>query len=309
MLNLIQLSYFCTLYKEQNYSKAAEKLFLSRQALKKSVSSLEDEIGGELFERDQTRLKPTKLAEYLYPEAFRLLESEKRISENLQKYARSQIHTLRIGATFSALETVAPTLPFDFQNKYPGVSLNIQTIPDGDLEPMVEREEIDCAFVIGPPDDPKRMYSLLLGSQPLFLIMLPEMRPNGEYISLEEMSRLPLLTVPPRFKVQHQLMKKFSDAGLKPNIRFESSDFSLLVTMCERGEGAVPIPKNRLNTVNSNVLTSIQINPEEDPRWDVFYLRRNTKEVPYALRLLEDTLHELKKRGCSKIALKNKKPR
>ena len=51
MLNLIQLSYFCTLYKEQNYSKAAEKLFLSRQALKKSVSSLEDEIGGELFER------------------------------------------------------------------------------------------------------------------------------------------------------------------------------------------------------------------------------------------------------------------
>ena len=160
---------------------------------------------------------------------------------------------------------------------------------------MVEREEIDCAFVIGPPDDPKRMYSLLLGSQPLFLIMLPEMRPNGEYISLEEMSRLPLLTVPPRFKVQHQLMKKFSDAGLKPNIRFESSDFSLLVTMCERGEGAVPIPKNRLNTVNSNVLTSIQINPEEDPRWDVFYLRRNTKEVPYALRLLEDTLHELKK--------------
>ena len=284
MLNLIQLSYFCTLYKEQNYSKAAEKLFLSRQALKKSVSSLEDEIGGEL-----------KLAEYLYPEAFRLLESEKRISENLQKYARSQIHTLRIGATFSALETVAPTLPFDFQNKYPGVSLNIQTIPDGDLEPMVEREEIDCAFVIGPPDDPRRMYSLLLGSQPLFLIMLPEMRPNGEYISLEEMSRLPLLTVPPRFKVQHQLMKKFSDAGLKPNIRFESSDFSLLVTMCERGEGAVPIPKNRLNTVNSNVLTSIQINPEEDPRWDVFYLRRNTKEVPYALRLLEDTLHELKK--------------
>ena len=295
MLNLIQLSYFCTLYKEQNYSKAAEKLFLSRQALKKSVSSLEDEIGGELFERDQTRLKPTKLAEYLYPEAFRLLESEKRISENLQKYARSQIHTLRIGATFSALETVAPTLPFDFQNKYPGVSLNIQTIPDGDLEPMVEREEIDCAFVIGPPDDPRRMYSLLLGSQPLFLIMLPEMRPNGEYISLEEMSHLPLLTVPPRFKVRHQLMKKFSDAGLKPNIRFESSDFSLLVTMCERGEGAVPIPKNRLNTVNSNVLTSIQINPEEDPRWDVFYLRRNTKEVPYALRLLEDTLHELKK--------------
>ena len=91
-------------------------------------------------------------------------ELKKRISENLQKYARSQIHTLRIGATFSALETVAPTLPFDFQNKYPGVSLNIQTIPDGDLEPMVEREEIDCAFVIGPPDDPRRMYSLLLAS-------------------------------------------------------------------------------------------------------------------------------------------------
>ena len=67
MLNLIQLSYFCTLYKEQNYSKAAEKLFLSRQALKKSVSSLEDAIGCELFERDQTRLNPTKLAESLYP--------------------------------------------------------------------------------------------------------------------------------------------------------------------------------------------------------------------------------------------------
>lgn len=295
MINLVQLKYFCRVYELLNYSKAAEELFLTRQALRKSISALETDIHGELFEKLDVGLKPTSLAEYLYPEAKKLLSAEEKLLRNLHEYATHQKQMLRLGAAFSALETFYPTLPMDFRESNPEIDLSINTMPDFRLEEMVEKDELDGAFVIGPPANQKLMHSILLDSQPLYLVMKPEMTKKEGDISLEEAAAIPLLLVDDRFKAYHQLMGCFAGRNLKPNIRYTSSDFSLLVILCTKGEGAVPVPESRLQTVLTDGLIARRIAPKDDPRWEIFFIRKKQLQLSYALQMFEDVLMRKRK--------------
>ena len=45
-MDIRQLHYFLVLCDEMNYSRAAQRLFLSRQALRQSISALEAELCG-----------------------------------------------------------------------------------------------------------------------------------------------------------------------------------------------------------------------------------------------------------------------
>ena len=51
-----QLHYFLTLCEELNYSRAAQRLYLSRQALRQNIAALEQELGEPLFLNQQPYL-------------------------------------------------------------------------------------------------------------------------------------------------------------------------------------------------------------------------------------------------------------
>ena len=58
LMDIRQLHYFLVLCEEMNYTRAAQRLFLSRQALRQSISALEAELCGPLFLSAHHRLSP-----------------------------------------------------------------------------------------------------------------------------------------------------------------------------------------------------------------------------------------------------------
>lgn len=57
-----KMHYFMVTMEERNFSKAAEKLCITRSPLSKVICELEDMLGGKLFRRTYTSLEPTELA-------------------------------------------------------------------------------------------------------------------------------------------------------------------------------------------------------------------------------------------------------
>ena len=62
----IQLEYFIEVVEQNNFTKAAEKLFISQSALSKSIQSLEKELDTSLFTRDPRELKLTEEGRLVY---------------------------------------------------------------------------------------------------------------------------------------------------------------------------------------------------------------------------------------------------
>lgn len=84
-MNLNQLRYLEAAVREKNFAKAASKLYVTSQAVSKSLNELERELGVALFEKDGRGVKPTEFAIGLSRQAQGLLND----FEKLERYARN----------------------------------------------------------------------------------------------------------------------------------------------------------------------------------------------------------------------------
>ena len=66
-MEIRNLVYFLQLFDDQNYSLAAGKLFITQQALSKSIHNMELELNVELFTKKSNGIVPTNKAIEIEP--------------------------------------------------------------------------------------------------------------------------------------------------------------------------------------------------------------------------------------------------
>ena len=94
-MTLNQLQCFVAVAKELSFAKAAKSLFLSTSAVSRQITALEDDLGAELFLRDQKSVRLTSAGIQFYAEAADILE---RVSLSRQSILRRPgTETLSIG--------------------------------------------------------------------------------------------------------------------------------------------------------------------------------------------------------------------
>jgi DNA-binding transcriptional LysR family regulator len=75
-MNQRQLQYFLEVYSQNSITRVANNLFVTPQGLSKTISTLEKELGVQLFKHKSNRIKPTA-------EAARLAIHAKYIIDNI----------------------------------------------------------------------------------------------------------------------------------------------------------------------------------------------------------------------------------
>ena len=83
-MTIHQLQIFHVVCRELNYSIAAEKCFVSRQALRQSISTLESELGGALFFNKSNHITLTDKGEKLRKESLKLVQEFERLEKVMQ---------------------------------------------------------------------------------------------------------------------------------------------------------------------------------------------------------------------------------
>lgn len=116
-ISLKQLKVFVAVTQHQTLTAASETLFLSKAAVSMSLSELEKQIGHALFDRVNNRLVINQEGQKLLPLADELL-SRSRDIESLFGDEQSYRGVLRIGASDTVGNQVAPFLLSDFRDKY-----------------------------------------------------------------------------------------------------------------------------------------------------------------------------------------------
>jgi DNA-binding transcriptional LysR family regulator len=297
MFTLQQLRSFCEVYKSRNMRQAAETVGVSRQAMGRTLSTLECELGTRLFDRS-AGMAPSALAERMYPEAERIVSDAERLWEGLTRECTSGHEILRVGATFSALETTLPLLPIDFTRIHPSIDLEIIEKPDEELETMVAAGELDCAFVIGPAGHHVGCRSVCVHAEPLGMLMRTDDNlAKRERLSISDLDGIPLLIVSSDFKVRDQLLSQFARFAVTPKIAYTSNDFSLLVKMCRMGQGVVPLPRSRVEEPGFSSMTCIPFSPTCDPGWRIDFLWRIPRPEVTSGRAVETLLSYVKSRA------------
>ena len=149
-MDIRQLHYFLVLCEEMNYTRAAQRLFLSRQALRQSISALEAELCGPLFLSAHHRLSLTDRGVSLQRHAAPVVEQFQQMQAALHAEIQSA-QPVRIGISVSLVPDYLPGLETQldkFRQQYPHVEMRFRMMDNDAVADEVEQGELDAGLVI-----------------------------------------------------------------------------------------------------------------------------------------------------------------
>jgi len=84
-MKIRQVTYFLALCEEQSFTRAARRCGIAQPSLTRAIQLLEQEIGGRLFLRSNSRVRLTELGALVHPDFVRIGQS----TDNIERTAAS----------------------------------------------------------------------------------------------------------------------------------------------------------------------------------------------------------------------------
>ena len=135
-----------TIYKEQSFSRAAQKLFIAQPSLSLLVKKLENQLGIPLFDRS---CKPIRLTEAgrEYIRAVEIIrETEADFMNYLQSVRALEAGVLGIGSNQLLSSLVLPKYIADFNRKYPNIRLSLMDANSTTLQNEITLGQLDMVI-------------------------------------------------------------------------------------------------------------------------------------------------------------------
>ena len=148
-MNRMQIKCFLALAQTQNFTKAAEQLYISQPGLSHQIVSLERELNTQLFVRNQKAVHLTPAAKLLAKELPDLDKKYEDLIQRVQAVGRGHSGSLTIGTLESQwLGGKFADLCCAFVQKYPNIDLQLRSGAFSDIRRWLSRGEVDIGLTL-----------------------------------------------------------------------------------------------------------------------------------------------------------------
>ena len=169
-MEIKQLRAFMAVANAQSFLGAAQTLYITRQAVSKTVTQLEEELGVRLFVRDQNGASLTPAGAYFYPQARTLLADVDRLQRDMARLEHSPRQKLRVCMATGVNMMFTPAL-MDFAHSYAAeVELQLTTCRDVDCDYVLTNYRADAVLSFTPQNSRATTTSVILESPIVFLV-------------------------------------------------------------------------------------------------------------------------------------------
>jgi len=148
-MTIQQLRYFLALCEDLNYTHTAERLYLSRQALRLSIAALEQELCGALFAKQHNHLALTEKGQRFRAQAAPVVEQFDQMCA--QAYQEIQSPPLRLGISVALVPDYLPALGDlldQFRRRHPGIPLVVSSLSNDDVNAQLLTQQLDAGLVM-----------------------------------------------------------------------------------------------------------------------------------------------------------------
>ncbi|MBM6590614.1 LysR family transcriptional regulator [Brevibacterium sp. RIT 803] len=278
-MNLEQLASFVEIANTGHFTRAAATLHLAQPSLSRQISTLEKELGSELFHRAHGHISLTAAGDTLLPTARRMLADAEAVRRDMDELAGLRKGRIRLGATPTLCVSLVAEAISSFHHEHPGVELELVEKGSRELIEALGAGELDLALItrtLTPSAQMPRLRMREVLSEDLVVIagadggsgglgsptdsdggrggalLLP-----GETVTLAEVAALPQVLFHHGYDLREATSAAFDAARLAPNIVVEGAEMDAVLRFVERGLGVAIVPAMVL--VDRPRLTSAQL--------------------------------------------------
>lgn len=124
-------------------SKAAEQLFVSKQALSVLVKKMENELGTSLLEREKTGVKLTPAGECFYEYAKRMLALWEQCRQRVKNIRNESPRQLRVGLAYMSQNLWTAQCEKAFADSHPEIEIHVESDISKNLLAGLDEERYD----------------------------------------------------------------------------------------------------------------------------------------------------------------------
>ena len=237
-MELKQLRVFLTVANAHSFLAAADELYLSRQAVSKTIGNLEEELGVELFIRSQSGATLSTAGNYFFPRAERLVADADRLQSEMQNAKSAFRPEVRLCIATGLYALYAETLRQYRAEHSTELSLKLSSALDYDCDAVLINRRAD-ALVSFTPQRNKIINSALLAESPL-VALVSKSNPLAarESVSATAVNTSPLLIY------NGGRMRGLWGSGLLKENDVISSDLQFLLQLLRKDEGILILPES-----------------------------------------------------------------
>ncbi|ANE44145.1 LysR family transcriptional regulator [Deinococcus puniceus] len=238
-MELRHLRHFVALAEEENFGRAAERVFVVQQALSNSIKNLEDEVGVPLVLRTTRRVQLTPAGREFLEGARLTLAQATQTVERTRRAARGEVGRLTVGFVSGLAFGGLPEIVRKFRELYPNVSVDLRELTAQEQEAALRGGQVDVGLMLLPVRDPN-LDSRALWRQPLVAAL-----PSGHALArkrklkISDLAGEPFVFFPRQLRATYfdQVMRWCAGAGFTPNVTQEAIEIPTLLSLVAAGVG------------------------------------------------------------------------
>lgn len=256
-MTLQQILYFLEITHTQNFTQAANNLFVAQSSLSHSIQSLEDEIGVPLFIRKSgksgKRVLLTKYGEALLPYARRVIDDMNEGQETINKLRNPNYGITKIVLSYTNCFSLVSMVLNKFykEHSYNDIAVRCTVIQTHYIfEKDVVAGNYDLAFSGTASFD--ELNSIPIARERLY-VMLPINHPlsKAAKLSLHDIKDEQLLVFSQNWNLSLWIANMFEECGLHQNVLEYFNDWASQMAYVAMGLGVaimphLPVDPNRI---------------------------------------------------------------
>ncbi|MFN3651244.1 MAG: LysR family transcriptional regulator [Armatimonadota bacterium] len=238
-----QLRLFVDLVREQNFTKVAERNFITQPAVSLSIQKLEDELGTKLLERTTRKVLVTEEGWIVYEYAREVLEKTQDLKTTIQERQERVLGSIRLATIHSVGLYELPAPLKEFIRRYPEVHLHIEYQQSDQVYHSVADGTADLGLV-AYPEARSGLVIVPFLEDDLVLICNPE-HPFAarESVEMSELNGQPFVAFQSEIPTRRAIDGILAQKSVRPEIRLQCDNIEILKKMVEVGLGVSLVPQ------------------------------------------------------------------
>jgi len=149
-MTITQLKYVLAVAEHQNFTKAAQKVFVTQPTLSMQIQKLEDELDILIFDRSKKPIQLTETGRKIVNQARNIVDESDRIQDIVDQQKGFIGGTFRLGVIPTIMPTLLPMFLNSFIKKYPKVKLKIEELNTNTIIERLKEGHLDAAIAATP---------------------------------------------------------------------------------------------------------------------------------------------------------------
>ena len=149
-MTITQLKYALAIAEHKNFTKAAEKCFVTQPTLSTQIQKLEDELDITIFDRGKKPIELTDVGRKIVFQARNIVNEADRIQDIVDQQKGLIGGEFRLGIIPTIMPTLLPMFLNNFIKKYPKVKLKIEELTTEEIIARISDGHIDAAIAATP---------------------------------------------------------------------------------------------------------------------------------------------------------------